>query len=106
MNAYNHLRTHMRKYEGVYAFLVACCIHVFSFDVVRRCECIDITELHLIFVKICHLFWSLFNGYKHDRCYSNQPTSVAPRSGATRGLVTLRLERRLCSVLFTPNLQI
>ena len=29
---------------------------------------------------------------------SNQPTSVAPRSGATRGLVALRLERD--SVLF------
>ena len=29
---------------------------------------------------------------------SNQPTSVAPRSGATRGLVALRLERG--SVLF------
>ena len=36
--------------------------------------------------------------------YSNQPTSVAPQSGATRGLVALRLERG--SVLFKPNLQI
>ena len=34
---------------------------------------------------------------------SNKPTSVAPRSGATRELVALRLER-LCSVLFTPTL--
>ena len=30
--------------------------------------------------------------------YSNQPTSAAPQSGATRGLVALRLERG--SVLF------
>ena len=38
--------------------------------------------------------------------YSNQPASVAPRSGSTRELVALRLER-LCSVLFTPiHLQI
>ena len=37
---------------------------------------------------------------------SNQPPSVAPRSGATRELVALRLER-VCSVLFTPiHLQI
>ena len=37
---------------------------------------------------------------------SNQPPSVAPRSGATRELVALRLERG-CSVLFTPiHLQI
>ena len=32
---------------------------------------------------------------------SNQPPSVAPRSGATRELVALRLER-VCSVLFMP----
>ena len=74
MNAYNHLRTHMRKYECLYAFLIACCIHVFSFDAVRRFEGIGITELHLIFVKLCHLFWSLFNGYKHDRCYNKLDT--------------------------------
>ena len=37
---------------------------------------------------------------------SNQPTSVAPQSGATQELVALRLER-LCSVLFMPiHLQI
>ena len=37
---------------------------------------------------------------------SNQPPSVAPRSGATRELVALRLER-VCFVLFTPiHLQI
>ena len=37
----------------------------------------------------------------HNNNNSNQPPSVAPRSGATRELVALRLER-VCSVLFTP----
>ena len=38
--------------------------------------------------------------------YSNQPPSVALRSGATRELVALRLDR-VCSVLFMPiHLQI
>ena len=48
--------SHAQRYECLYAFLIACCIHVFSFDVVRRCEGIDITELHLILVKICRYF--------------------------------------------------
>ena len=44
--------------------------------------------------------------YSNETSTSNQPPSVAPRSGATRELIALRLER-VCFVLFTPiHLQI
>ena len=62
MNAYNHLRTHMRKYECLYAFLIACYIHVFSFDVVRRCEGIDITSDPIFTNQLCCYCYCIYKG--------------------------------------------
>ena len=68
---------------------------------------IDTSSAYMVKIYIFICFYiSQWPAKIGGQIYSNQPPSVAPRSGATRELVALRQEG-VCSVLFTPiHLQI